>query len=169
MKYADALGELTRGCTNLCVAGTHGKTTTTAMLAQMMVHDGKNPGYLVGGEPASLPAASAFGKGVHFVLESCEYDRSFLRLHPSVIILNNIELDHMDVYGDVKGVTRGFIEFARKLPRRGTLFYNADDPHCREVARKADCHTVGFGESRHALWRMHNLDAGLRDGRDHLP
>lgn len=159
MKYAEALGEFTRGHTNLCVAGTHGKTTTTSMLAQMMLHGGKEPGYLVGGEPVSLPSASAFGRGVHFVLESCEYDRSFLKMHPKVIILNNIELDHMDVYGDVKGVTRGFVEFARRLPRNGTLFYNADDPQCREVARKTACHTVGFGESDDATWRMKDLDA----------
>lgn len=158
MKYAEALGEFTRGHTNLCVAGTHGKTTTTSMLAQMMLDGGKSPGYLVGGEPVSLPGASAYGKGVHFVLESCEYDRSFLKLHPSVIVLNNIELDHMDVYGDIKGVTHGFVEFARTLPARGTLFYNADDPQCCEVARKAKCHAVGFGESKHAVWRMHDLD-----------
>ena len=159
MKYAEALGEFTRGHTNLCIAGTHGKTTTTAMMAQMLVEGGKDPGYLVGGEPASLPAASAAGTGVHFVIESCEYDRSFLKLHPSVVVLNNIELDHMDVYGDISGVTRGFLEFARCLPKGGTLFYNADDPRCCEVARKAGCNTIGFGEGAGAVWRMHNLDA----------
>ncbi|MCA8914078.1 MAG: UDP-N-acetylmuramate--L-alanine ligase [Planctomycetes bacterium] len=159
MKYAEALGEFTQGHTNLCIAGTHGKTTTTAMLAQMMVGGGKDPGYLIGGEPASLPAASAAGTGVNFVIESCEYDRSFLRLHPSVIVLNNIELDHMDVYGDLDGVTKGFIEFAQKLPARGTLFYNADDDRCCEVARKAGCNAIGFGESAAAVWRLHDIDA----------
>ncbi|MBZ0136664.1 MAG: UDP-N-acetylmuramate--L-alanine ligase [Planctomycetes bacterium] len=158
MKYAEALGELTRAHTNLCIAGTHGKTTTTAMLAQMMVEGGKEPGYLIGGEPASLPAASAAGSGVNFVIESCEYDRSFLRLHPGVIVLNNIELDHMDVYGDIEGVINGFVEFAKRLPRRGTLFYNADDPHCAEVAKRAACSTIGFGESCDAVWRLHNVD-----------
>lgn len=159
MKYAEALGEFTRGHTNLCVAGTHGKTTSTAMMAQMLVDGGKNPGYLVGGEPATLPAASAAGTGVHFVIESCEYDRSFLKLHPNVVVLNNIELDHMDVYSDINGVTKGFLEFARRLPEHGTLFYNADDPRCCEVARKANCATIGFGEGPDAVWRMHNLDA----------
>ncbi|MEZ5990773.1 MAG: UDP-N-acetylmuramate--L-alanine ligase [Planctomycetota bacterium] len=159
MKYAEALGEFTRGHTNLCVAGTHGKTTTTAMMAQMLVDGGKDPGYLVGGEPATLPAASAAGTGTHFVIESCEYDRSFLRLHPSVVVLNNAELDHMDVYGDLDGVTKGFLEFARRLPDHGTLFYNADDPQCREVARKVSCNTIGFGEAPDAVWRMQNLDA----------
>ena len=159
MKYAEALGEFTRAHTNLCIAGTHGKTTTTAMLAQIMVAGGKEPGYLVGGEPASLPAASAAGSGAHFVIESCEYDRSFLKLAPSVIVLNNIELDHMDVYGDLDGVTKGFIEFAKCLPEHGTLFYNADDDRCCEVARKAGCTAIGFGESAQAVWRLHNLDA----------
>ena len=158
MKYAEALGELTRAHSNLCVAGTHGKTTTTAMLAQMLVEAGKEPGYLVGGEPASLPAGSAAGAGNHFVIESCEYDRSFMRLYPGVIVLNNIELDHMDVYGDIDGVTRGFIEFAQKLPERGTLFYNADDDRCAEVARRARCNVVSFGESKSATWRLRNID-----------
>jgi UDP-N-acetylmuramate--alanine ligase len=158
MKYAEALGELTRAHTNLCVAGTHGKTTTAAMLAQMMVEGGKEPGYLIGGEPATLPAASAAGNGVHFAIESCEYDRSFLRLHPAVIVLNNIELDHMDVYGDMEGVVRGFVEFTRRLPPHGTLFYNADDPQCAEVARRAGCHAVSFGETSGATWRIHNID-----------
>lgn len=158
MKYAEALGELTRAHTNLCIGGTHGKTTTTAMLAQMMVDGGKEPGYLVGGEPASLPSASAAGNGVNFVIESCEYDRSFLRLHPGVIVLNNIELDHMDVYGNIEGVIKGFVEFARRLPERGTLFFNADDPHCVEVARRSRVNAVSFGEGKDAVWRLHNID-----------
>ncbi len=158
MKYAEALGELTRNHTNLCVAGTHGKTTTTAMLAQILHENGKKPGWVVGGEPASLPAASAAGRGVQFVLESCEYDRSFLRLNPSVVVLNNVELDHMDVYGDLDGCTQGFLEFVRRLPPRGTLFFNADDERCAEIARKAGCLTVGFGEGTGATWRLAELD-----------
>lgn len=158
MKYAEALGELTRAHTNLCVAGTHGKTTTTAMLAQMMLEGGKEPGFLIGGEPASLPSPSAAGCGANFVIESCEYDRSFLKLHPTVIVLNNIELDHMDVYGDIDGVIQGFVEFARKLPERGTLFYNADDPRCVEVARRSGCNAVSFGESKDAHWRISSID-----------
>ena len=159
MKYSEALGEFTRNETNLCVAGTHGKTTATAMLAQILHEDGKQPGWLIGGEPSTLPAASAAGCGLNFVMESCEYDRSFMRLHPTVIVLNNIELDHMDVYGDLDGVTQGFIEFARKLPKRGVLFYNADDKRCCEVALKAGCQTIGFGQGPGAVWRLHELDA----------
>jgi UDP-N-acetylmuramate--alanine ligase len=159
LKYSEALGEFTRSETNLCIAGTHGKTTTTAMLAQILHEAGKQPGWLVGGEPATLPGASAAGCGFHFVAESCEYDRSFMRLHPSVIVLNNIELDHMDVYGTLDGLTQGFIDFAGRLPARGVLFYNADDERCREVARRATCQTVGFGESVAATWRVIDLDA----------
>jgi UDP-N-acetylmuramate--alanine ligase len=158
MKYAEALGELTRGYRSLCVAGTHGKTTATAMLAQILREDGRDPGWLVGGEPASLPAASAAGGGGHFVVESCEYDRTFLRLYPNLILLNNIELDHMDVYGDLDGMVRGFIEFAHRLPEQGTLIFNADDPQCRRVAEVAPCRAVGFGAGEHAHWRMRGLD-----------
>jgi UDP-N-acetylmuramate--alanine ligase len=73
-------------------------------------------------------------------------------------VLNNIELDHMDVYGDLDGVTQGFVEFAKRLPANGVLFYNIDDPRCREVAAKVECNTVGFGESADAVWRIRNLD-----------
>lgn len=158
VKYAEALGEFTRGRTNLCVAGTHGKTTTTAMLAQIMRRADKGPGWLVGGEPVSLESPAAWGEGSHFVIESCEYDRSFLKLSPSLVVLNNIELDHMDVYGDIKGVTAGFLEFVKRLPPKGMLIYNADDDRCREVARRAPCQKLGFGLNPKAEWRLVNLD-----------
>lgn len=159
MKYAEALGEISRNFTNLCIAGTHGKTTTSAMLAQIMHEGRKQPGWLVGGETVSLPAASQAGKGRFFVMESCEYDRSFMQLHPNLIVLNNIELDHMDIYGNIDGLTSGFIDFARKLPKNGMLIYNADDEHCRKVAAHAGCHAMSFGESEDADWRIVNLDA----------
>lgn len=159
LKYAEALGEFTRGLTNLCVCGTHGKTSTTAMLAQVLRAAGKENGWLVGGEPASLPASSEWGKGRLFAMESCEYDRSFLKLSPSVVILNNIELDHMDVYGDLEGVTRGFQEFVALLPESGTLIYNADDPRCRQVAQGARCRKVSYGTGPYADWKLEDLRA----------
>jgi UDP-N-acetylmuramate--alanine ligase len=159
LKYAEALGEFTRGQTNLCVAGTHGKTTVTGMLAQIMHEAGTQPGWLVGGEPVSLPAPSAAGRGTHFVMESCEYDRSFMRLSPSAVVLNNIELDHMDVYGDIDGVVAGFIEFVRLLPDDGVLIYNADDPLCVRAAAAARCRTISYGTTPGAEWQLADLDA----------
>ena len=137
------------------------------MLAQVLVESGKNPGYLIGGEPVSLPFSAAAGDGVHFVLESCEYDRSFLKLHPSLILLNNIEPDHLDIYGDLQGVVRGFVDFVKLLPDHGTLIYNADDAACIKIAKQAHCHTVGFGESPEAHWRIEELRTtdGFADGR----
>lgn len=157
-KYAEALGEFTRGRTNLCVAGTHGKTTTTAMLAQILRRADKGPGWLVGGEPVTLESPAAWGEGSHFVMESCEYDRSFMKLKPSLIVLNNVELDHMDVYGDLDGVAAGFLEFVLKLPPKGVLVYNADDEKCREIARRAACQKISFGTAADADWRLLNLD-----------
>lgn len=159
IKYAEALGEFTRGRTNLCVAGTHGKTTTTAMLAQILRRADKGPGWLVGGEPVSLESPAAWGECSHFVMESCEYDRSFLRLSPSLIVLNNVELDHMDVYGDLEGVAEGFLAFVLKLPASGMLVFNADDEKCREIARRAPCQKLSFGTSADADWRLVDLDA----------
>lgn len=157
-KYAEALGEFTRGRTNLCVAGTHGKTTTTAMLAQILRRADKGAGWLVGGEPVSIESPAAWGEGSHFVMESCEYDRSFMKLSPNLVVLNNVELDHMDVYGDLDGVAAGFLDFVLKLPPKGMLVYNADDAKCREIARRAACQKQSFGLAADADWRLVNLD-----------
>lgn len=157
VKYAQALGELTRTRTNICVAGTHGKTSTASMLAQILRSRGA--GWIVGGEPQSLGSSARWGQG-HFVIESCEYDRSFMQLHPRAVVLNNIEADHLDVYGDEDGVELGFTEFVERLPRDGVLIYNADDWRCRRVASGARCERVGFGTREGADWRISHLDAG---------
>ncbi|MBP9891016.1 MAG: UDP-N-acetylmuramate--L-alanine ligase [Planctomycetes bacterium] len=156
VKYAQALGELTRTRTNICVAGTHGKTSTASMLAQILRSRGA--GWIVGGEPQSLGSSARWGHG-HFVIESCEYDRSFMQLHPRAVVLNNIEADHLDVYGDEDGVELGFTEFVERLPRDGVLIYNADDWRCRRVASGARCERVGFGTREGADWRLSHVDA----------
>ncbi|CAG0927142.1 UDP-N-acetylmuramate--alanine ligase [Planctomycetaceae bacterium] len=157
LKYAQTLGEITRARTNICVSGTHGKTSTTSMIAQIL--RARGAGWLVGGEPQSLGASARWGRG-HFVIESCEYDRSFLQLHPRAIVLNNIEADHLDVYGDEDGVELGFTEFVERLPRDGVLIYNADDWRCRRVASGARCRRVSFGTREGADWRISHIDAG---------
>jgi UDP-N-acetylmuramate--alanine ligase len=81
-----------------------------------------------------------------------------MKLKPSLVVLNNVELDHMDVYGDLDGVAAGFLEFVLKLPPRGMLVYNADDPRCREIARRAPCPKVSFGVAADADWRLCDLD-----------
>jgi UDP-N-acetylmuramate--alanine ligase len=156
LKYAQALGEITRARANICVAGTHGKTSTTSMIAQIL--RARGAGWLVGGEPQSLGASARWGHG-HFVIESCEYDRSFLQLHPRAVVLNNIEADHLDVYGDEDGVELGFTEFIERLPRNGVLIYNADDWRCRRVASGAKCERVSFGTREGADWRISHVDA----------
>lgn len=156
LKYAQALGELSRARTNICVAGTHGKTSTASMLAQILRPSGA--GWIVGGEPQSLGASAHWGRGP-FVIESCEYDRSFLQLHPRAMVLNNIEADHLDVYGDEDGVELGFTEFVERLPRDGVLIYNADDWRCRRVASGARCERVSFGTREGADWRISHIDA----------
>jgi UDP-N-acetylmuramate--alanine ligase len=157
VKYAQALGELTRQRMNVCVAGTHGKTSTASMLAQIL--RGRGAGWIVGGEPQSLGSSARWGQG-HFVIESCEYDRSFLQLSPRAVVLNNIEADHLDVYGDEDGVELGFTEFVERLPRNGVLIYNADDWRCRRVASGANCERVGFGTREGADWRVSHIDGG---------
>jgi UDP-N-acetylmuramate--alanine ligase len=162
VKYAQALGELTQARANICVAGTHGKTSTASMLAQILRERGA--GWIVGGEPQSLGASACWGDR-HFVIESCEYDRSFLQLHPQVIVLNNIEADHLDIYGDEDGVELGFTGFVERLPREGVLIYNGDDWRCRRVASGARCRRVSFGTAEGADWRLSHLET--REGCAH--
>lgn len=159
IKYAQALGDLTRGRNNICVAGTHGKTSTASMIAQILRERGA--GWIVGGEPQSLGASARWGAG-DFVIESCEYDRSFLQLSPRAIVLNNIEADHLDIYGDEDGVELGFTEFVERLPHDGVLIYNADDWRCRRVASGARCNRVSFGTREGADWRISHIES--RDG-----
>ncbi len=174
IKYSQALGELSALRQSLCVCGTHGKTTTTAMLAQILVAGGLDPGWLVGGEPASLESHARWGGGPHFVVESCEFDRSFLRLHPRLVVLNNIEEDHLDCYGDIEGLQRAFAEFVARLPKDGLLIFNADDTRCAAVAAAAPCRAEGFGLAAGTKWRLENLDVStgfararvMRDGAE---
>lgn len=164
LKYAQALGEISRDRANICVAGTHGKTSTTSMIAQIL--RARGAGWIVGGEPQSLGSSARWGHG-HFIIESCEYDRSFLQLYPRAVVLNNIEADHLDVYGDEDGVELGFTEFVDRLPRDGVLIYNADDWRCRRVASGARCERVSFGMREGADWRLSHIDAasGFAHGR----
>lgn len=114
LKYAEALGRLSRSKLTLGVAGTHGKTTTTAALAWVLSRLGVEPSWIVGGQPAGLPPAR-WGQGPHLVVEACEYDRSFLELDCRVGIITSVAPDHLDCFGDADGVLAAFGEFAARL------------------------------------------------------
>jgi len=141
VKYAAVLGALFNAGEGLAVAGTHGKTTTTAMIVTALRAAGADPGFVVGGLVPQIGASASAGTSDVFVAEACEYDRSFLNLRPKRAIITNIDDDHLDIYGDIAGVERAFAEFASRVAEDGTLFVCADDPRLASIAaaRKGRC------------------------------
>jgi len=124
----------------LGVAGTHGKTTTTSLLAWILEHAGLQPGFLVGGVPLDFGVSARLGGGHHFVVEADEYDTAFfdkrakfVHYRPRTAILNNLEHDHADIYPDVASIQRQFHLLLRTVPGNGRLVVNAADRHLAEV------------------------------------
>ncbi|MFH2055362.1 MAG: UDP-N-acetylmuramate--L-alanine ligase [bacterium] len=127
IRRAEMLGELMRMKFGIGVAGTHGKTTTTSMLGHILVECGVDPTVMVGGRVVSFATTVKLGEGEYLVAEADEYDRSFLRLTPSVAVLTSLEADHLDYYKDLDEIKAAFCEFANKVPFYGTIHLNLDD------------------------------------------
>jgi UDP-N-acetylmuramate--alanine ligase len=121
LKYSEALGRLMALRRGVAVAGTHGKTTTTAMVAHLLRGCGRDPAWLVGGAPLTLPAAANWGQGDAMVVEACEYDHSFLNLSYEIGAVTGVVPDHLDCFGDEAGVREAFARFAARVPPGGTL------------------------------------------------
>ncbi len=144
----------------LVVAGTHGKTTTTAMLAWVLAGAGKSPGFLVGGVPIDLGMSFAVGEGEDFVIEGDEYDSAFfdkrpkfIHYRPRAVLLNAIEFDHADIYQDLAHVKRAFAELVRLLPRESPLVVASEFPHAVEVASATRSDAIFFGNAPESAWR----------------
>ncbi len=157
MKYAQLLGFLTSVRKGVAIAGTHGKSTTTGMCVHLFQQAGLSPSFIIGARSAQLGGSSGVGKGEHFIVESCEFDRSFLHLTPHSAAILNVESDHLDCYLDLDDIVRAFSEFAAKVDPSGVLLCSADDEHAIRAALDARCRveTFGFGEA--ADWRAINL------------
>jgi UDP-N-acetylmuramate--alanine ligase len=150
-KRADFLGQLTAGRTTLAVAGTHGKTTTTAMLAWMLAELGLDPSYIIGGISLNLDCNAHAGLGPYFVIEADEYDGMFFGLAPAIAIVTNIEHDHPDCYPTREDYQRAFSQFSERLQPQGVLLVCADDPGALWLAKKQaaarTCRLYGIQES----------------------
>jgi len=151
----------------LVVAGTHGKTTSSSMLAWVLTATGRAPGYLIGGAPLNLPSAAELGTGPEFVIEGDEYDSAyfdkepkFLHYHPAHLLLTAIEFDHADIYADLAAVTGAFRRLVEGLSVEAGLIACSDFPVVREVVGPRPARWFGVG--REAAWRVDDLDD---DGR----
>ncbi|MFU8894480.1 MAG: UDP-N-acetylmuramate:L-alanyl-gamma-D-glutamyl-meso-diaminopimelate ligase [Luteolibacter sp.] len=145
-----------RGKRNLVVTGTHGKTTTSSMLAWLLRHAGRDPGFLIGGLPKNLGCGAHFTDSEFNVLEGDEYDTAFfdkrskfLHYLPECVVINNIEFDHADIYNSLEEILLTFRRLLNIVPQAGMAFINGDDANCLGVAASAPCPitTVGFGEN----------------------
>ena len=152
-KYAKVLGRLIKQFKGIAISGTHGKTTTTAMTACILREAGLDPRFVVGATVGGLGGSSGAGTGEHFVVEACEYDRSFLNLHPWVAVINNVEEDHLDYYRDLAEIVEAFGQFASQVVADGLLLVNAGDPRALEAAKRASCEVQTFGVEVEADWQ----------------
>ena len=137
-KRADFLGSLMDGKTGITIAGTHGKTTTTAMLAWLLSTLNQDPTFIVGGVLANLGVNARAGKGTTFIIEADEYDRMFLGLKPTIEVVTNIEHDHPDCYPTLAHLQDAFLEFVQHLPVNGVLVACAEDPGAYALLKKAE-------------------------------
>ncbi len=155
-----------RGRHNLVVTGTHGKTTATALLAWIFQSAGLEPSYLIGGIPADLGQGACLRDTKYFIIEGDEYDTAFfdkrskfLHYLPELVIVNNIEFDHADIYRDLEEIKTSFRRLLNIVPSEGMVLLNADDPNCVDVARHcpAPIVEVGFSENAgHQIRKAHH-------------
>ncbi|HEX4125110.1 MAG TPA: UDP-N-acetylmuramate--L-alanine ligase [Tepidisphaeraceae bacterium] len=158
-KYAELLGQVMHERVGIAVAGTHGKSTTTAMIAHALLANGWDPSFVVGGTVPQLGGGSRSGGGPVFVAEACEYDRSFHNLHPRIAVITNIEADHLDCYGSLEAIIESFHRFAGLVPGEGTIIANGDDANSAAALRGigAPIETVGMPD---ADWSIRPLESG---------
>lgn len=158
LERATLLGQLMEGAgAAIGVCGTHGKTSTTSMLAQALVEAGVDPSVHIGGSLDFIGGSTRIGKGDVFLTEACEFNASFLQLRPTIAVVTNIEEDHLDFYRDIDDIQQAFSRFLALLPPHGYAIGNGDDPRVVQLLGGLACHTVTFGESEMCDWRPANL------------
>lgn len=159
IKRAEMLAELMRMKYGVGVAGTHGKTTTTTMIGHVIQDGNFDPTIIVGGKVHSFSETNAVvGKGDIIIVEADEFDRTFLRLHPSLAIITNIEAEHLDIYDNLDDVKEAFVEFANKVPFYGAIALCLDDPNVRSIIPDIERRTITYGLTPQAQIRAINID-----------
>ena len=136
IERAELLGQLMAGHRDaICVSGTHGKTTTTGMIAQMLLDCGLDPAVHIGGRVDALGGSTRVGSERVFVAEACEYAGSFLHMKPTIAVVLNIEEDHLDYYGDIEHIEEAFYNFCSVLPQNGLVITWGEDLRARGELR----------------------------------
>ena len=153
-----------RGRHNLVVTGTHGKTTTTALLTWIMEKAGRKPGYLIGGLPKNFGQGARLNDSKYFVIEGDEYDTAFfdkrskfIHYLPELLIVNNIEFDHADIFNDLDEIKLSFRRLINIVPQNGMVLLNGDDPNCVEIAKNCLAQMIEVGFSKNCAQRIRDV------------
>src|ERR1043166_4692705 len=161
-----------RGRHNLVVTGTHGKTTTTALLTWIMEKAGHKPGYLVGGLSKNLGQGARLNDSKYFVIEGDEYDSAFfdkrskfIHYLPELLIVNNIEFDHADIFEDLDEIKLSFRRLLNIVPQNGMVLVNGDDPNCVEVAKDCFAQMIEGGFSKNCAQRIRDVACSVKGSR----
>ena len=133
--YPEMLGIVSEGKYTIAISGTHGKTTTTGMIAQILRDEGKDPTVIIGSLLVGDKSNFISGKSNLFVVEACEYKRSFLNISPNVLVITNIDADHLDYYKDIEDIKSAFRELAMKVPADGFVVCNPSDENIGDVIK----------------------------------
>lgn len=144
LSYSETLGIVSKDKKVIAVSGTHGKTTTTAMIAEVLIKAGIDPTVVVGSLLKNPHTNFISGKGKYFVTEADEYKKSFLSLSPYILIITNIDLDHLDFYKDLSDIQEAFSDLVKKIPKEGALICDCTNPHLSPVIKNAKCRVVDY-------------------------
>ena len=155
LTHAQALGDLMQARSGVAVAGTHGKTTTTAMLGYLLEQAGLDPTVLVGATALNFGSGARLGRGPHLVAEADEYDRRFLALKPHLAIITGIEADHLDYFTDLDEIVGAFHAFVDRVAPDGVLVTAADDPVLAQL--RLQRRRVSYGLAAQADWRTRDF------------
>jgi len=158
IERSELLGEITKMFPEtIAVAGTHGKTTTTSMLASAFLEAKKNPTVTVGGELAKIHGNYNIGNDEFLITEACEYVESFLKFFPKTAIVLNVDEDHLDYYKDIHHIKSSFQKFLDKLPEDGLAVLNADDENSKDLIQNTKAKVITFGIENDANYNAKNI------------
>ncbi len=166
LSYVEALSQLMSERTGIAIAGTHGKTTTTAMVAAILQESGQNPSALIGGEVIQYERSGWAGSGELLVVEACEYRNHFLSLNPQIAAILNIEPDHFDCFATIEESRAAFEQFVYRVNPDGLLLLRSDVAETLRDRLPARSEIVTYSTSDSADWSICNLD--MRQGRSHF-
>ena len=148
LSYPEVLGLISKNKKTIAVSGTHGKTTTTAMIARIFIDSGKEPTVVVGSKllegSDNLRSNFVAGEGEYFIVEACEYRRSFLNIHPTIGVITNIDNDHLDYYKDLEDIQSAFRSFSELIPKEGVLICDRSDERLKSVIEGLTCTIVDY-------------------------